>query len=92
MEENQLCWVNGFFNEKKRGTWRSNFTGWWYELDGFVMREEERHKFAKKVKTIGENIISVHRLKKMVVDVRKKKKWRREYVKRRTPMIKWEML
>ena len=66
-------------------------TGWWYELDGFVMREEERHKFAKKLKTIGENVISDHRPKKMVVDVRKKK-WRREYVKRRTPRIKWEML
>ena len=41
-EENGLCWVNGFYSEKKRGTWWLNVLRRWYELDGFMMRREER--------------------------------------------------
>ena len=91
-EENGLCWVNGFYSEKWRGTWWSNLHRRWYELDGFVMRSEERHKYVKKVKTVGEMVISDHKPKKMVVDVKKKKKWRRQFVKKRTPLIRWERL
>ena len=91
-EENGLCWVNGFYSDRRRGTWWSNFTRRWYELDGFVMRREERHKFVKKVKTVGEMTISDHKPKKVVLDLRRRKKWRREYVRRRTPVIRWERL
>ena len=52
-EENGLCWVNGFYSDRRRGTWWSNFTRRWYELDGFVMRREERHKFVKKCEDCG---------------------------------------
>ena len=67
-ELNGLCWVNGFYSEKWRGTWRSNFNGLWYELDGFVMKERERHKYVRKVKTVGENVISDHKPKKLAED------------------------
>ena len=91
-EENGLCWVNSFFSERKRGTWWLRFTQRWYELDGFVMRTEERHRHTKKMKTIWESVLSDHRPKKMVVDLSKKKKWRNAFVRKRPPMIRWERL
>ena len=51
-ETDELCWVNGFYSERWRGTWRSNFSGFRYELDGFVMKERERHKYVRKVRTV----------------------------------------
>ena len=36
--------------------------------------------------------ISDHKPKKVVLDLRRRKKWRREYVRRRTPVIRWERL
>merc|ERR1711989_183832 len=56
------------------------------------MREEERHRYVKKVKTVGENTISDHKPKKLVLDISKKKKWRRRYAKKRIPTIQWEKL
>ena len=91
-EENGLCWVNSFFSDKKRGTWWSRFTQRWYELDGFVMRAEDRHRYTKKLKTIREGVLSDHRPKKMVLDLSKKKKWRRAFVRKRPPTIRWERL
>ena len=91
-EENGLCWVNSFFSEKKRGTWWSNVGKKWYELDGFVMKCQERHVYAKKVKSVGEMVLSDHKPKKMVVNVKKKKTWRRRFEKKRTPTVKWEKL
>ena len=53
-EENELAYVNSYFNHKKRGTWFNRMLGRWYELDGFIMKTEERHRFANKVYTVGE--------------------------------------
>ena len=60
-------------------------------MDGFVMRSEERHRFVRKVKTVGERTISDHKPKKMVVTM-KAKKWRRVHVRKKTPRINWEKL
>ena len=91
LEENGWCWVNSFFNHKRRGTWFSDIHRQWYELDGFVMREEQRYRHAKRIKTMSEAAVSDHKPKWMLVDIRKRK-WRREYEARRIPAIKWEAL
>ena len=91
LEENGWCWVNSFFNHKRRGTWFSNIHRQWYELDGFVMRESQRHRHARRIRTIGESALSDHKPKWLLVDIRKRK-WRREYEARKVPAIKWEAL
>ena len=83
--------MNGFYSDRRRGTWWSNFTRRWYELDGFVMKKEERHRYIKKVKTVGESTISDHKPKKVVLDLRKRK-WRRVFVKKKVPVVCWEKL
>ena len=89
--ENGWCWANSFFNHKRRGTWFSQIHRQWYELDVFVMREEQRHRYAKRMRTKGEAAISDHKPKWMVVDLGRKK-WRRGYEAKRVPAINWEAL
>ena len=91
MGENGLCWVNLFFCHKRRGTWFSNIHRRWYELDGFMMREGQRHRHARKMRTVAESALSDHKPKRMVVDV-KKRKWRRVFEPKRVPRVKWEAL
>ena len=88
---NGLCWVNSFFSHKRRGTWFSNLHRQWYELDGFIMREGQRHRHARKMRTVAEMTLSDHKPKRLVVDVRQKK-WRRLFVSKRIPRIRWEAL
>ena len=88
---NGWCWVNSYFNHKRRGTWFSNIHRRWYELDGFAMRENQRHRHARRMRTVGEAAVSDHKPKLLVVDI-SKKKWRRQYVARKVPLIKWEAL
>jgi hypothetical protein len=89
-EENSLAYVNSFYNHKKRGTWFNRMLGRWYELDGFIMRTEERHRYARKVNTIGEMTLSDHKPKKLVIHI---KKWHWPTNKRkRIPKIRWEKL
>ena len=89
-QENNLAYVNSYFNHKKRGTWFNRMLGRWYELDGFIMRSEERHRYAKKLITIGELTISDHKPKKLVISI-KKWHWPTKENKR-IPKIKWEKL
>ena len=89
--ENGLSWVNSFVNHKRRGTWFSNIHRRWYELDGFIMREGQRHRHARKLQTVAESTLSDHKPKLLVVDVRKRK-WRRAFEAKRTPRIRWEAL
>ena len=85
-----LCHVNSFYRHKRRGSWFSNIHRRWYELDGFVMRREERAKHVKRVNTVGEASVSDHKPKKMVVSL-KKRKWRKVN-RKRAPRVKWEAL
>ena len=91
MSENGLSWKNLFFSHKRRGTWFSNLHRQWYELDGFMMREGQRHRHARKMRTVAESTLSDHKPKKLVVDV-SKKKWRRAFEPKRVPRIRWEAL
>ena len=75
LEENGWCWVNSFFNHKRRGTWFSHIHRQWYKLDGFVMREGQRHCHARRIRTMGEAAVSDHKPKWLLVDI-KNRKWR----------------
>ena len=64
MSENGLSWVNSFFTHRRRGTWFSNIHRQWYELDGFMMREGQRHRHARKMRTVAESALSDHKPKR----------------------------
>ena len=70
LEENDLTYVNSFFQHKRRGTWYSIPLRRWYEIDGFIMRNSQRHKFVKKVSTVGEASISDHKPKLMKIELK----------------------
>ena len=91
LEENNLCYVNSYFKHKKRGTWYNNALGRWYELDGFLMRSQDRHKHVQRINTIGEASLSDHLPKKMRYKLVKTKIYSREKPKK-TPRIIWEKL
>ena len=65
-QENELCYVNSFYNHKNRGTWFSNFNKRWYELDGFLMKQNQRHKNVRKISTVWECSVSDHKPKIMI--------------------------
>ena len=90
-EENGLAYVNCFMRHKRRGTWFNMMYGRWYELDGFVVRKDERHGMVRKVSTIGECTMSDHKPKSMIVRV-VRRRWRTNLEERRSPRIKWEVL
>ena len=90
-EGNGWSWVNSFFNHKRRGTWFSNIHRQWYELDGFLMRKDQRHRHARKMSTIWESAISDHKPKRLVLDI-KRKGWRRDFQPKRIPQVRWEAL
>ena len=91
-EENNFVHVASFHKHKRRGTWFNNMNRQWYEIDGFIMRKEQRHKTVIKISTIGEATISDHKPKKLKIKTNLKK-WRTgETNKKKAPRIKWEML
>ena len=91
MEENRLCYVNSFSNHKRRGTWFNPALRRWYELDGFMMRNHQRHKLVRKICTIGESSLSDHLPKKLTVQITVDKKFNRPR-KKPPPRIVWEKL
>ena len=90
-EANGLSHVNTFFNHRRRGTWFSNLHKRWYELDGFLMKNQERQRYVKKVCTIGEACLSDHKPKRMRIELGARK-WREVNQARRVPRIEWEKL
>ena len=91
-EENGLAYVNSYMRHARRGTWFNLRYGRWYELDGFLVRKDERHRMIGRMTTKSEWGLSDHRPKCM--RVRKNvKKWRMSgRIERMVPKIKWEVL
>jgi exonuclease III len=79
-EENNLSYVNSFYQQKRRGTWFNMALRRWYELDGFIMKNSQRHKLVKKVSLDNEISLSDHKPKiiKLLIPKPKKFKRRRE--------------
>ena len=90
-QENSLCYVNSFYQHRRRGTWFSIPLQRWYEIDGFLMNNQQRHKHVRKVCTIGEASLSDHKPKKIKIEMKEEKKIRRNKPKKR-PRILWEKL
>ena len=65
LTEHGLCWVNSVFYVKKRGTWfnRGNIT--WYEIDGFISRDEDRCSIVKALKIKSNEMLSDHKIVEM---------------------------
>jgi hypothetical protein len=88
--EVMLTYVNSFFQHKRRGTWYSIPLRRWYEIDGFIMRNGQRHKYVRKVSTVGEASISDHKPKLMKIELKEKlQKRKNQKIK---PRIKHEKL
>ena len=89
-EDQELVYVNSYFNHRRRGTWFHQILSRWYELDGFLMKGNQRHKHAKKISTIREASLSDHKPKLLRIELDcKLKKLKKE---KRQPRIKWENL
>ena len=88
---NGLAYVNSYMRHGRRGTWQHPRSGRWYELDGFIVRKEERQRLVRKMKTMSMNELSDHTAKSMIVRVTGKR-WRTEGGGGRPPRVKWEAL
>ena len=53
-EENGLAYVTNFMKHVRRGTWFNLRYGRWYELDGFLVRKNERHRMFERIRTLRE--------------------------------------
>ena len=59
-EEHGLAYVNSFVKHARRGTWFNLRYGRWYELDGFLVRKNERHGMSMidRMRTLSESGLS----------------------------------
>ena len=57
---NGLSWINSFKNIKERGTWYSKKWKKRYELDGFIVKQDQRRKMGEMA-VIKEDSFSDHR-------------------------------
>ena len=89
-EDNNLCYVNSYYKHKRRGTWFNNALGRWYELDGFIMRNDQRHNLVRKVHTVLESSLSDHKPKRIkIIPKIKPKSYKRQ---KNIPRVQWEKL
>ena len=65
-ELNGMSWGNSFMSHPDRGTWFHETYGKWYELDGFLLKQEQRHRIVKRIRTVKENSFSDHRPKELI--------------------------
>ena len=47
-----MAYMNSFVRHKRRWTWFNKLYDRWYELDGLMVRKEERHMIARRMKTV----------------------------------------
>ena len=90
-EENNMCIVGSFYPHRRRGAWFHRTLNRWYELDGFLMRCEQRHKHVKRMATIQEAAFSDRRPKMMELKTNVKK-WRQAGRASRAPNLRHEKL
>ena len=65
-----------FQSQKKRYLVPHGFNRW-YELDSFLMRGNQRHKFARKISTISEASLSDHKPVVLKIELKNKLKKRK---------------
>ena len=87
---NGIALANTFSPHSRRGTWFNIPRARWYELDGFLVKQDQRHRMMRGVKVLGETGMSDHRPVMMKIKS-KVRKWRRQSEKR-VPNIRYEKL
>ena len=65
-EMNGMTWANSFMSHPDRGILFNQRYGRWYELDGFLIQQEQRHRIVKNMRIVKENSFSDHRLKELI--------------------------
>ena len=68
-----MAYANGFVRHKRRWTWFNWMYGRWYELDGFVVRKEERHRMVRRIRTVEEISLSDHKPKSIRIAVNERR-------------------
>ena len=77
--------------QSKRGAWFHRPLRRWYELDGFLLRREQRHEIMIKARTVEDMAISDHNPKILTIRRAKRKKRRVTHEQRNSP-IQWNKL
>ena len=91
LTEQGLCWVNSFFQVKKRGTLFNRANKAWYELDGFITKEEDRHRIVKALKIKSNEMLSDHKIVEMKLKM-KTPRHSNERRQKKRPNIIWEKM
>ena len=79
---NGLSWINSFKNIKERGTWYNKKWKKWHELDGFIVKQDQRRKMGEMT-VIKEDSFSDHRPVTVILKYQVKEKRRRGAVKKK---------
>ena len=87
----RLIYANSFSWQRKRGTWFHRPLRRWYELDGFLLKREQRHEIMIKAGTVGDMAISDHNSKILTIRRASRKK-RRVTHEQRKALIQWNKL
>ena len=74
-EVNGLAYANSFVRHAEMGMWFNRMYGRRYELNGFVVRQNERHHMIRRMRCEQMNELSDHKPKKVVICV-VKRRWR----------------
>ena len=87
---NGIALANTFSPHSCRGTWFNTPRARWYELDGFLVKQDQRHRRMRGIKVLEETGLSDH--KPVMIRIKSKvRKWRRQPEKR-VPNIRYEKL
>ena len=88
--EQCLSFVNSFFKHKRRGTWKCPARGTWHELDGFLVKQQQKSRLVKNVWTTStRKFLTDHKPKVMSCWLDKEKTRKH---KPPTPKINWDNL
>jgi exonuclease III len=89
-ESQAMAYANSFSCHGSRGTWFNRGHRRWYELDGFLLKKEQRHRCEPHICSINEMVWSDHKPMKISVKVKNNGQWRGH--EGRKPQINWEKL
>ena len=90
-EANNKALVNSFMKHQNKGTWFTYVWRRWSELDGSIMRKDQRDRKVKKIANIRENSISDHRPKTIRIKTNEKT-WRHASRGESVRNVTWEKL
>ena len=76
---------------KKIGTWFNRGNKTWYEIDGFITREEDRHRIVKALKIKSNEMLSDHKIVEMKLKTKIPRHSNRRKQKKRGN-INWEKM